>query len=99
MNIQTAVTCFSNLGHRRRLEIIKLLIKAAPHGLTMGEIAAKAHIPGSTLTHHILLLERVGMVKRQQESQSIHCVINTDLIKELAAFLLDECCAGFTKTC
>lgn len=99
MNIQTAADCFSNLGHRRRLEIISLLVKCAPHGLTMGEIGAKINIPGSTLTHHILLLERTGMITRQQESQSILCTINIGLIKKLAGFLLDECCTSSTKIC
>ncbi len=99
MNIQTAVTCFSNLGHKRRLEIIKLLVKAAPNGLSMSEIANNTRTPNSTLTHHIKLLEEAGLIERQQEAQSIRCSINIKTIKSLSKFLLDECCVNSNKTC
>lgn len=99
MNIQTAVTCFSNLGHKRRLEIIKLLVKAAPTGLSMSEIASNTRTPNSTLTHHIKLLEEAGLIERQQEAQTIRCLINIKIIKALSKFLLDECCANSDKTC
>lgn len=99
MNIQDATQCFNNLGHQRRLEIIRLLVKSAPDGLTMGQIANQTEIPDSTLTHHIILLERSGLVTRQQENQSIICTVNIKLIKELAKYLLDECCVNSKKSC
>lgn len=99
MNIKTAVAGFSNLGHSKRLEIIKLLVKAAPKGLTMNEIANKTHTPNSTLTHHIKLLENAGLVKREQEAQSIRCRVNIDLIKALSRFLLEECCVNSHQLC
>ncbi len=99
MNIQHAAQCFSNLGHPRRLEIIRLLVKSAPDGLTMGQIASQTKIPDSTLTHHILLLEQTGLITRQQENQSILCTINIPHIKKLANYLLDECCAHSKKLC
>lgn len=99
MNIQTAVSCFSNLGHQRRLEIIKLLVKSAPQGLTMNEIGSKTQIPNSTLTHHIRFLEDTSLVIRQHEAQSIRCLINIELIKELSQFLLDECCIDTAQPC
>lgn len=99
MNIQTAATCFSNLGHKKRLEIITLLVRAAPEGLTMNEIAHKTHTPNSTLTHHIRLLEEAELIERQQEAQSIRCLINIDAIKALSKFLLDECCINTKKIC
>lgn len=99
MNINIAVNCFSNLGHQKRLKIIKLLVRAAPNGLTMGEIASNTRTPNSTLTHHIKLLEEVGLIARQQEAQSIRCLINIDLIKALAEFLLEECCIETHKSC
>lgn len=99
MNIQEATKCFSNLGHQRRLEIIRLLVKATPDGLTMGQIAYQTRIPGSSLTHHITALEQTGLITRQQENQSIYCAVNIDLIKKLALYLLDECCINSKKTC
>jgi ArsR family transcriptional regulator, arsenate/arsenite/antimonite-responsive transcriptional repressor len=99
MNSENAALCFSNLGHQRRLEIIRLLIKAAPDGLTMGQIANNTKIPDSTLTHHITLLEQSGLISRQQENQSLICTVNIKLIKELAKYLLDECCVNSKNKC
>ena len=99
MNIETAVICFSNLGHKKRLEIIKLLVRAAPRGLTMSEIANHTHMPNSTLTHHIKLLEDAKLIERQQEAQSIRCLINIQVIKSLSQFLLHECCINTNKAC
>jgi ArsR family transcriptional regulator len=99
MNIQDAAQCFSNLGHQRRLEIMHLLIKAAPNGLSMGKIASQTKIPDSTLTHHVILLEKTGLITRQQENQSILCTVNIKLIKKLANYLLDECCMDSRKPC
>lgn len=99
MNTENAANCFSNLGHQRRLEIVRLLVKATPDGLTMGQIANQAKIPGSTLTHHIASLEQSGLITRQQENQSIICTVNIKLIKELANYLLAECCMNSKKSC
>jgi DNA-binding transcriptional ArsR family regulator len=99
MKPENAAQCFSNLGHQRRLEIIRFLVKAAPDGLTMGQIANQTKIPDSTLTHHILLLEQSGLISRKQENQSLICTVNLKLIKELAKYLLDECCVNSKKSC
>ncbi len=99
MNLKKASSFFSNLGHERRLEVIKLLVKAHPDGLTMGQIASRTKIPDSTLTHHIILLERSGLISREQQNQSIRCFINIKTIKSLADFLLSECCIESNKCC
>lgn len=99
MDSKIAAQCFSDLGHLRRLEIIRLLVKTAPDGLTMGQIANKTKTPDSTLTHHILLLEKSELITRQQENQSLICTVNIKLIKELAKYLLDECCVNSKKSC
>lgn len=99
IDIQTAAKNFSQLGHPRRLEILRLLIKTAPNGLSMGQIANQTNIPDSTLTHHITLLERSGLLIRKQEMQTIYCIVNIGQIKILADFLLKECCYDSKQSC
>ncbi len=99
MDIQTATTCMSHLGHRRRLEIIKLLVKTAPNGLTMNEIASHILIPNSTLTHHIKRLEAAGLIERRHEAQSIRCLVKINVLKSLSSFLLQECCGNSNQPC
>ncbi len=65
----------------------------------MNEIASHIHIPNSTLTHHIKLLEQAGLIERRHEAQNIRCLIKINVIKSLSNFLLEECCSGSSQTC
>ena len=99
MDLTLAAQAFAELGHEKRLMIIRLLIQAEPKGLTMGEISQQAQIPDSTLTHHITKLERAELISRQAESQILRCRINIVTIRKLADFLLKECCKDHNQTC
>ena len=99
MKLYSAAKIFGELGHEKRLMIIRLLIQAEPKGLTMGEISQQTNTPDSTLTHHITRLEQAALISRQAEAQSINCRINIATIRTLADFLLKECCKNHDKIC
>ena len=94
MNIEKAANCMAELGHVNRLSIYRLLVKAGPDGLPVGEIGRKLKIPGSTLSHHIQRLVVVGLVKQEKQKQTIFC---QPLFKQLTTvinYLTSECCQG-----
>ena len=92
MKHQTAAKCMAELGHPKRLAIYKLLVKTGPQGLTVGKIAQKLKIPGSTLSHHLRRLASVGLIEQNQEKQTIHCRAVYKQLKALIVFLTEECC-------
>ncbi len=53
MTPQYAARCLEKLGNPTRLEVFRLLVKAGPDGLAVGEIQEHLSIPPSTLSHHL----------------------------------------------
>lgn len=94
MESNRVARCLETLGHPTRLEAFRLLVKAGPDGLPVGEVQAHLDVPGSTLSHHIALLVRAGLVDQRREGRVLRCVANFRLMSELVGFLADECCSG-----
>ncbi len=92
-----AAASFAELGHERRLNIILELVKAAPEGLSMGDLGRLTKIPNSTLSHHINKLIAVKLITRQKNQQTLTCFINLEHIKALSEFLLRKCCSNSLK--
>lgn len=92
MDIEHAAERCAELGNQTRLSIFRLLVRAGKGGLSVGEIQSNLDIPGSTLTHHIQRLVRVGLVTQRRQSRTLHCEPQMDAIRELAEYLLSECC-------
>ena len=89
-----AARCLEKLGNATRLEIFRLLVRAGPAGLAVGEIQEHLDIPGSTLSHHVSHLVNAGLVHQQRQGRVLRCTPNFPLIDEVIRFLTDECCTG-----
>lgn len=94
METNRAARCLETLGHPTRLEAFRLLVKAGPEGLPVGEVQAHLEVPGSTLSHHIALLVRAGLVEQRREGRLLRCTANFALMDALVGFLADQCCSG-----
>lgn len=99
-NIQTpssilrAAAAFSALGSEQRLTVLRLIFRAGPAGLSIGELGKRSGITGSTLTHHMKILTAAGLVQQSRQGRSIICVgAAYEEIQALSDFLLSECCA------
>ena len=53
MEEKAAVTSLAALAQGMRLRIFRVLIGAAPQGMTPGELSATLDVPGSTLSFHL----------------------------------------------
>lgn len=93
-----AARCLEKLGNPTRLEIFRLLVRAGPAGLAVGEIQEHLGIPGSTLSHHLSHLINAGLVRQEREGRVLRCTPNFHLINEVIRFLTEECCAGLAET-
>lgn len=80
------------MGTEPRLNIVRLLLSAHPHGLVVGEIAAELGIPNSTLSHHLDKLRNEGLVQVQREGTFLRYSAHTAGLEELLGFLYAECC-------
>ncbi len=94
MLLTDAATTWAELGNATRLSIFRLLVKAGPAGIPVGEIQRLLDIPASTLSHHIRRLMQVGLVVQRRESRTLYCIARIDILRELIDYLLSECCTG-----
>ncbi len=93
MDLEHAAGRCAELGNITRLSIFRLLVKAGKQGLPVGKIQSSLGIPGSTLTHHLQRLVRVGLIKQRRQSRILHCEPQMTAIRELGEYLLSECCS------
>lgn len=98
MNEEIAAKCLSELGSPTRLSVFRLLVKAGPDGMVVGEIQRRLQIPASTLSHHIARLAWAGLVDQRREGRKLHCSTRDGVMDSLVTFLTAECCTGFSDT-
>ncbi len=94
MDTLSAAQCLSELGNPTRLAVFRLLVQAGPDGVVVGDIARHLDVPGSTLSHHLAHLARVGLIHQRRDGRSLWCSACHDRMDELVGFLSDQCCMG-----
>lgn len=94
LDLARAASTFAALGSEQRLAVLNVLVRAGHEGLSIGDLGARAGVTGSTLTHHMKILTQAGLVRQQKQGRSIICAaVAYDELRDLAGFLLRECCA------
>ena len=93
MELENAAKRCAELCNTTRLTIFRLLVRAGKDGLPVGEIQKNLGIPGSTLSHHIQRLVQVGLVNQRRDSRVLYCEPQFDAVRELADYLVSECCS------
>lgn len=99
MDSLAAVAALSALAHPGRLEAFRLLVRAGPDGMAAGEIARATDSLANTLSANLNLLAGAGLVTSRREGRSIIYAAGYDRMRELLAFLMEDCCAGTPEIC
>ena len=94
IELPSAAAILAELGNETRLAIVRNLVRAGGDGLTVGEIQRATGVPGSTLTHHLQRLCQVSLVSQTRRGSALWCRADTELVHDLAHYLIEECCAG-----
>ena len=99
METNTAVTALSALAHEGRLDVFRLLVKAGDPGMAAGEIARATGMLPNTLSSNLNILFAAGLVTSRREGRSIIYNAAYDRMRDLLAFLMEDCCAGNAAIC
>ena len=99
METSAAVTALSALAHEGRLEIFRLLVKAGEPGLAAGEIARATGVLPNTLSSNLNILSVAGLVSSRRDGRSIIYTAAYDRMRDLLAFLMEDCCGGAAAIC
>jgi ArsR family transcriptional regulator len=99
METPNAVGALSALAHAGRLEVFRLLVKAGPEGLAAGDIARATGSLANTLSTNLGILAAAGLVASKRDGRSIIYTAGYDQMRELLAFLMEDCCGGNAEIC
>jgi ArsR family transcriptional regulator len=99
MDTNQSLFAFSALSQKIRLEALRLLIKAGAKGVFSGEIAELLGVRQNTMSTNLNILLRAGLVRNERQGRLICYFADFEGIKELLAFLMEECCGGKAELC
>ena len=99
MEIDLAISALGALAQGTRLNVFRLLVKHEPDGLAAGEIARQLDVPQNTMSAHLGILARSGLVRSERHSRSIIYRADLDELRGLMLFLVKDCCAGSAELC
>ncbi|WP_371154625.1 ArsR/SmtB family transcription factor [Jannaschia sp. 2305UL9-9] len=94
LDTDTAAEALAALGHPARLSIFRLLVRAGPDGLRVGDLAAHLDLAPSTLAHHLRALVQAGLVNQTRHGREVRCDVDFAATRGLLGFLTEECCTG-----
>ena len=89
-----AIEVMSALAQPTRLEVFTHLARARPDGLSAGALAARIGTPASTMSVHLTILSRAGLISSAKMGRSIMYKAEPDAVRDLALFLMHDCCLG-----
>jgi DNA-binding transcriptional ArsR family regulator len=87
------------LAQETRLAAFRLLVVHAQDGLLAGEIARQLGVPHNTLSSHLAILERAGLIAQNRSGRTITYRAELSAIRNLVVFLLRDCCGGKPELC
>ena len=99
METSNAVAALSALAHPGRLEIYRQLVRAGEPGMPAGEIARATGSLPNTLSANLNILSGAGLVRSRREGRSIIYTAAYDRMRDLLAFLVEDCCGGNAEIC
>jgi len=99
MSAPHALAALAALGQPTRLEIFRLLMRAEPDGMPAGAMADAIGCPHNTLSSHLSILARSGLVRGTRDGRSIVYRADVKGIRTLVAFLITDCCDGHPEVC
>lgn len=99
MDQTKAIDAFSALAQETRMALYRMLVQEMPNALRVGEISQRLNIVPSTLSGHLAVLKRAGLLKSIRHQREIHYSADLGTMNDLVSFMLQDCCNGQVENC
>ena len=99
MKKSLALDAFGALSQETRLDIFRRLIREIPDPMAAGDLAKELDVPPSTLSTHLGILSRAGLVKAERQGRMILYAADAEGVRALLTFLVKDCCRGQPEIC
>lgn len=94
MDTTDALTALGALSQVSRLDAFRLLVRHEPTGLPAGDVARLLDVPQNTMSTHLGILQRAGLVKAERKGRNIVYRADLDRLRALMLFLVKDCCGA-----
>ena len=81
---------FRALAHLTRLRVYFFLVRARRE-VPAGEIQEAMEVPWPTLSHHLDLLRRAGLIQSRKEERYVYYSVKREMVAQMVR-LLTACC-------
>lgn len=99
MNKTRALDALTALSQETRLDVFRLLVQLGPQGVPAGTIAERLGVRQNTLSAHLGVLSRGGLVSSMREGRVIRYRADYEGMGELLTYLTQDCCRGEQAIC
>lgn len=99
MELSDAAKALGALGQECRLQVFRLLVQHGSTGMAAGDIANELGVAPSTLSAHLTVMSRAGLIASRKEGRSVIYAIDLEGTRELLAYLVEDCCRAERKVC
>ncbi|HET6432066.1 metalloregulator ArsR/SmtB family transcription factor [Dyella sp.] len=99
MDESDALATLAALAQPTRLAVFRLLVTREPLGLPAGDIATSLAVPQNTMSTHLGVLARAGLVCAERHSRSMIYRARLDALRALMVFLARDCCNAHPELC
>ncbi len=94
MDNLSVIETLGALAQTTRLDVFRLLVRHEPAGIAAGEISRLLDVPHNTLSTHLGILSRAGLIRGTRHSRSIIYRGDLERFRALTLFLVADCCGG-----
>jgi len=99
MDIIEVIAALAALAQSTRLETFRALVKHEPEGVAAGDLARLIDVPHNTMSTHLAILSRAGLIVGERHSRSIIYRANLNRFRQMTLFLVKDCCGGRPELC
>ncbi len=92
-----AIELMSALAQPTRLDVFAQLARARPDGLSAGSLAERLGTPANTMSAHLAILSRAGLISSTKAGRNIIYTAEPNAVRDLALFLTHDCCPAASK--
>jgi ArsR family transcriptional regulator len=99
MDQKRAIEALMALAQPTRLNVFRRLVNVHPDEIAAGEIARACKVPHNTMSTHLAVLTRAGLVVVRRDGRMMHYAADLDGFRSVVGFLMRDCCAGRAEIC
>lgn len=90
MEKKAIVEAFGAIAQATRLEALRLLLDHLSEGIAAGEIARLLDVPQNTMSAHLAVLKRAGLVRTQRSGTTVVYQADTECVWKLVDYLVTD---------